>query len=187
MVEIAPGEFTRLLAATRAGDGPAWSSLMQLIYADLRRLARRHVAGGNEGHTLGTTGLVHECYLRLAGAARGNAENRGHFLNLASRVMRQVLCDYARERLAAKRGGGLRREEMEKIDVEEHAEAEHLIQLDEVLGQLERENARWARIVECRYFAGLTEEETAEAVGLPLRSTQREWQAARAWLEARLA
>lgn len=175
-----------MLAATRAGDSASWSELMQLIYADLKRLARRHVAPAGDGHTLGTTGLVHECYLRLAGPARGQVENRSHFLNLASRVMRQVLCDYARERLAAKRGGGQKREDLDVLEREEHAEAEHLVQLDEVLGQLERENERWARIVECRYFAGLTEPEAAEAVGVPLRTLQREWQQARAWLAGRL-
>src|SRR6185437_10430936 len=107
-----PGEFTQLLIASRAGDSASWSSLMRLVYGDLRRLARRHVTSIADANTLGTTGLVNECYLRLAGPARASVENRRHFLNLASRVMRQVLCDYARERLSEKRGGSQRREDL---------------------------------------------------------------------------
>jgi RNA polymerase sigma factor (TIGR02999 family) len=181
-----PGEFTQLLNATRTGDRASWSFLLQLVYADLRRLARHHVAAVADASTLGATGLVNECYLRLVGPGRATIENRRHFLNLASRVMRQVLCDYAREQLCAKRGGLQRREDLEVVDTEEWAETERLVLIDDTLRALERENARLARVFECRYFAGLTDDETAETLGLSLRTVQRDWQHARTWLAARL-
>lgn len=181
-----PGEFTRLVNATREGDRSSWSFLLQLVYADLRRLACRHVVAVADAHTLGATGLVHECWLRLVGPGRGTVENRRHFLNLASRVMRQVLCDYAREQLSEKRGGLQRREDLSVVDSEEWAETERLVIIDDSLRALERENARLARVFECRYFAGLSDDETAETLGISLRTVQRDWQSARTWLAARL-
>lgn len=180
-------EFTQLLVATREGNGEAWTNLVRLVYADLRRLARRHVLAVSEANTLGTTGLVNECYLRMAGPARATVENRRHFLNLASRVMRQVLCDYAREQLSEKRGGAHRREDLCSVDAEEWAETEHLVVLDDALRSLESQNERMARVFECRYFAGLTDEESALALGLSLRTVQRDWHDARAWLAERLS
>jgi RNA polymerase sigma factor (TIGR02999 family) len=187
--KVAPfdrGEFTQLLLATREGNGASWGSLMRLVYDDLRRLARRHVMSVSDANTLGTTGLINECYLRLAGPARATVENRRHFLNLASRVMRQVLCDYAREQLSTKRGGAQRREDLTRVDAEEWAESEQLVILDDALRALEQSNPRMARVFECRYFAGLSEEEAAEALGISLRSVQRYWRDARRWLAARL-
>ena len=181
-----PGEFTQLLIATRAGDPESWGSLVRLVYADLRKLARRHVMTVSDQNTLGITGLVNECYLRLVGPTRGAVESRRHFLNLASRVMRQVLCDYAREQLATKRGGAQRREDLLRVDAEEWAESEQLVILDDALRALEQRCTRMARVFECRYFAGLGEEETAEALGLSLRSVQRAWREARTWLAAQL-
>ena len=180
------GEFTQLLAATREGDGAAWTNLVRMVYGDLRRLARRHVLSMADSNTLGTTGLVNECYLRLVGPAHATVENRRHFLNLASRVMRQVLCDYAREQLSAKRGGSLRRENIAAIDAEEWSETEQLVLLDDALRSLEAQNERMARVFECRYFAGLTDEESAETLGLSLRTVQRDWHDARAWLAEKL-
>ena len=181
-----PGEFTQLLNATRTGDRASWGFLLQLVYADLRKLARHHVMSVADASTLGATGLVNECYLRLVGPGRATIENRRHFLNLASRVMRQVLCDYAREQLTEKRGGLHKREDLAVVDAEEWAETERLVMIDDTLRALERENARLARVFECRYFAGLTDDETAETLGLSLRTVQRDWQNARAWLAARL-
>jgi RNA polymerase sigma factor (TIGR02999 family) len=180
------GEFTQLLVATRKGDGEAWTNLVRLVYSDLRRLARRHVLSMSDANTLGTTGPVNECYLRMVGAARATVENRKHFLNLASRVMRQVLCDYAREQLSEKRGGAQRRENLASVDAEEWAETEQLVVLDDALRALEQESERMARVFECRYFAGLTEEEAALALGVSLRTVQRDWHDARAWLAERL-
>jgi RNA polymerase sigma factor (TIGR02999 family) len=182
-----PGEFTQLLLATREGDVESWSSLLRLVYCDLRRLARRHVSAVSDANTLGTTGLVNECYLRLVGPARATVENRRHFLNLASRVMRQVLCDYAREQLSEKRGGSQRREELSAVDTEEWNETEQLVMLDDALRALAHQNERLARVFECRYFAGLSDDEAAEALGLSLRTVQRDWHDARAWLADRLS
>jgi RNA polymerase sigma factor (TIGR02999 family) len=182
-----PGEFTQLLNATRTGDRSSWGFLLQLVYADLRKLARHHVMAVADASTLGATGLVNECYLRLVGPGRATIENRRHFLNLASRVMRQVLCDYAREQLTEKRGGLQKREDLAVVDAEEWAETERLVMIDDTLRALERENARLARVFECRYFAGLTDDETAETLGLSLRTVQRDWQQARTWLAQRLA
>jgi len=182
-----PGEFTQLLIATREGDGDAWGNLVKLVYADLRRLARRHVLSVSDANTLGTTGLVNECYLRLVGPARATVENRKHFLNLASRVMRQVLCDYAREQLSEKRGGAQRRESLAVLDSEEWHETEALVLLDDALRRLEKEHERMARVFECRYFAGLSDDEAAETLGLALRTVQRDWHAARDWLARRLS
>jgi len=181
-----PGEFTQLLNATRTGDPSSWGFLLQLVYADLRKIARHHVMSVAAANTLGATGLVNECYLRLVGPGRATIENRRHFLNLASRVMRQVLCDYAREQLTAKRGGLQRREDLGVVDFEEWAETERLVMIDDALRALERESARLARVFECRYFAGLTEDETAQTLGLSLRTVQRDWQNARTWLAERL-
>jgi RNA polymerase sigma factor (TIGR02999 family) len=183
---IDPGEFTQLLLATREGDGMSWSHLIRLVYNDLRRLARRHVMSITDANTLGTTALVNECYLRLFGTARAHVENRRHFLNLASRVMRQVLCDYARERLSEKRGGSQRREDLAVVDAEEWSETEQLVMLDDALRALEQENERLARVFECRYFAGLSDEEAAETLELSLRTVQRDWHDARTWLATRL-
>ena len=186
IIRLDPGEFTQLLVATRKGDVAAWTSLVRLVYSDLRRLARRHVLAVSDANTLGTTGLVNECYLRMVGAARATVENRKHFLNLASRVMRQVLCDYAREQLSEKRGGSHRREDLGAVDAEEWAETEQLVVIDDALRALEQQSERMARVFECRYFAGLTDEESAEALGLSLRTVQRDWHDARAWLAQRL-
>lgn len=185
-MEIGPGEFTQLLVATRDGDGQAWIDLVRLVYGDLRRLARRHVMSVADASTLGTTALVNECYLRMVGPARASVENRRHFLNLASRVMRQVLCDYAREQLSEKRGGSHRREDLSVVDTEEWAETERLVLIDDALRALAQKHERLARVFECRYFAGLSDEEAAETLGLSLRTVQRDWHDARTWLAERL-
>jgi RNA polymerase sigma factor (TIGR02999 family) len=178
-------DFGKLLEGFRRGEDRASASLITLIYADLRRLAQAQLGPGGV-RTLGPTALVHECYLRLSAAASRNIESRHHFLNLASRVMRQVLCDYARERLADKRGGGAAHDTLSALDRELHVEAQGLIELDQLLGQLEQQHPRWARVFECRYFAGLTEQETADAIGISLRTAQREWNESREWLAARV-
>ena len=186
LAALEPSGVTQLLDASRCGDEEAWSLLVRQVYGDLQRLAHRQRAEHAVPVTLGTTGLVHECYLRIAGGARDRIENRRHFFSLASRVMRQVLCDYARASLRVKRGGLQQREDIDAWDAEEHGEAEDLVYLDELLTQLEARNAAWARVVECRYFAGLGDEETAEALGIALRTAQRHWSDARAWLAERM-
>ena len=156
LAALDPGEFTQLLIATRDGDAGSWSDLVRLVYSDLKRLARRQLTAVDTD-TLGATGLVNECYLRLFGKARVTVANRRHFFYLASRVMRQILCDQAREQLSEKRGGSQRREELSIVDAETFAETERLVMIDDALRMLERENARLAHVFECRYFAGLSE------------------------------
>ena len=185
MTQGGAGEITGLLAAARAGDPAGWEDLVAAVYADLRRLAHRQLAGQAGEQTLNTTGLVHECYLRLAGAS-GTPRDRGHFFALAARVMRQVIVDFARERLAQKRGGGERGIALDEVDAAELREAERCAALDDALSALAQRDERQARVVECRFFAGLTEEETAEALDIGLRSVQREWQLAREWLRGQL-
>ena len=177
-------EFHSLLEAFKRGDAQASARLMSLVYADLHRLARAH--GGADGRTMSATSLVHECYLRIMDPTANGVESKNHFFNLASRVMRQVLCDYARERLADKRGGGAPHDTLSSVDAELQAEASELIELDDVLNRLAAERPTTARVFECRYFAGLSEQETADALGLSLRTAQREWNQARQWLAAQL-
>jgi RNA polymerase sigma factor (TIGR02999 family) len=177
-------EFLTLLEAFKRGDSKASARLISLVYEDLHRLARAQGAG--PGRTLSPTALVHECYLRIMDPAASTVESKNHFFNLASRVMRQVLCDYARERLADKRGGGAPHDTLSRVDAELRAEAASLIELDDLLNHLAAEHPDAARVFECRYFAGLSEQETADALGLSLRTAQREWQHARQWLSDRL-
>jgi RNA polymerase sigma factor (TIGR02999 family) len=183
----ATADFSGLIDACRAGDREAATRLMSQVYADLQRLARVQRRRAESGPTMNTTSLVHECYLRIAGPAVGNVESRNHFFNLASRVMRQVLCDYARQRLAEKRGGDQVQVTASAMDQGVAAEAAELVAIDDLLNGLGRTHGRAARVFECRYFAGLGEQETADALGLSLRTVQREWSLARDWLAERLA
>ncbi|MFW5927449.1 MAG: ECF-type sigma factor [Wenzhouxiangella sp.] len=177
------GELTELLQAANEGDQPALNRLVALLYVDLRQLAHRCRKGSE---ALDTTSLVHECYLRFLNSGELEVNDRAHFFNLAARIMRQLLCDYARERLAAKRGGGAQHVELRESDAAERAEAEHCLAVDQALERLAEIHPQQARVVECRFFAGLTEAETAEALDRSLRSVQRDWQGAREWLGQRL-
>lgn len=173
---------TVLLEKSRSGDELAWSRLVELVYAELRRLASRQLYGQSHA-TMHTTRLVHDAYLRLAGSGRDAVQNRAHFFALASNVMRQVLCDHARARLRGKRGGGQQVDSLDDgVEAPAQDDAESLIAVDEALRALEHTNPRWARVVECRFFAGYTEEETAEALDVPLRTVQRDWQQAKEYL-----
>ncbi len=179
-----PGELTLLLKAASDGDQPALNRLVALLYVDLRQLAHRCRRGDRQA--LDTTSLVHECYLRFLNTGELEVNDRAHFFNLAARIMRQLLVDYARERLAAKRGGGAVHVELREDDAVERAEAEHCLAVDQALEHLAEIHPDQARVVECRFFAGLTEAETAEATGRSLRSVQRDWKTAREWLAGRL-
>jgi len=185
-MNTATQDFSRLLDACRDGDPRASARLIAVVYNDLQRLARAQRGRVGPNPTLNTTSLVHECYLRIAGPAAVAVESRHHFFNLASRVMRQVLCDYARQRITDKRGGGALRLTESQLDAERDAEAGELIELDDLLRRLEQSHPRAARVFEARYFAGLTEQETADALAISLRTAQREWNQARAWLAQQL-
>lgn len=178
--------ITDLLLEVRKGTPDAIDRLFHAVYGDLRRIASRQLQGERPGHTLGTTGLVHETYLKLADQTRVQWQDRAHFYRVAAVAMRRILVDYARRHRAKRRGGELRR-----ITLDENATAaergETLLALDEALDRLAGLNQRLSQVVECRFFGGLTEEETAEALGLPLRTVQRDWAKARGWLYSELS
>lgn len=174
---------TEALRRLQAGEDGALDALVPLIYDDLRAMARRQLGAGGADHTLGTTGLVHEAYLRLAEQRGGGFRDRGHFFAVASRAMRHILIDYARGRQRQKRGSGQQHVPLDETQLAVEEEAAHLVAVDEALTRLAAEDRRLARIVECRFFAGLSEEETSEALGISVRTTQRDWARARAWLK----
>ena len=176
-------EITRLLHAARDGNQDALNDAFSMVYTELKRMARR--ALGGEQATLNATGLVHECYLRIAGSD-ARPGDRGHFFALAARVMRQVLCDHARKRLAQKRDGGIA-VSLSASDVALLDEAQRLVELDELLVRLAAHDARQADVVVCRGFAGLTADETAEALGVSTRTVHSDWVQARSWLAANSA
>lgn len=183
-------EITRLLSAVRSGDRIASDALFALVYRELHRLAHAQLARGRPGETLNTTALVHESYLRLAKPAGLSADDRTHFFNLAARVMRHVVVDYARQRDAAKRSGDVVRIEVGGPG-EPAAEADSgltadLLALDAGLERLAAESPRLARLVELRYFAGLSFAEIATLQGLTERTAKRDWRKARAFLLAEL-
>ncbi len=180
-------DFSRLLSAFKQGDAHASGKLIALVYEDLHRLARAQMGYAPRDRTLNTTSLVHECYLRIMDPVAGGVDSKHHFFNLASKVMRQVLCDYARERLAEKRGGGQAHDTLSAVDTQLQSEASELVELDDLLNKLEQQHPRYARVFECRYFAGLSEQETADALDVSLRTAQREWNQARQWLSEQMA
>jgi RNA polymerase sigma factor (TIGR02999 family) len=180
------GEITQLLRAFGSGEKGAFDRVVPLVYQELRGLARRHLRRGPRGHTLDTNGLVHEAYLKLAASEGLELKDRGHLLAVAVCAMRQVLVDRARARLRLKRGSGQAAEPLEDAPAPEST-PEFLLDLDRALARLGERDPQLVRIFECRYFGGLSEAETAEALGLSLRSAQRGWMRARAWLRAGLA
>ncbi|HEX8692899.1 MAG TPA: ECF-type sigma factor [Longimicrobium sp.] len=155
--------------------------LYPVVYAELRRMAHRQLRREREGHTLCTTALVHEAYLRLSRQRPGWAD-RGHFLAAAAQAMRRILVDHARRHLAARRGGGLRRVDLDSVTIAVEERAAALVALDDALGELAAIDARLGRVVECRFFSGLSEEETAEALRVTSRTVRRDWVKAKGWL-----
>lgn len=179
-----------LLRSAQGGCAAAGERLYAELYAELRGIARRMRRRAGEPATLSTTAVVHEGYLKLAGAAGLEFADRAHFLNTAARAMRQILLDGARRRLAGKRGGGADETDLDgagEIAIPQlEAAPEDLLALGDALGALERVDERLARVVELRYFAGLSEEESAEALGVTDRTVRRDWRKARAFLLAEL-
>jgi RNA polymerase sigma factor (TIGR02999 family) len=179
---------TELLLELRRGQAGAMDRLFPLVYEELRRVAHRALRGERTGHTLGTTGLVHEAFIRLADQTRLEVHDRAHFYGVAARAMRHVLVDYARRHLASKRGGPERKVVVlddALIGVEERADA--LLALDEALSELERIDPRLGQVVQCRFFGGLTEEETGEVLGVTARTVRRDWLKAKGWLHHHLS
>lgn len=174
--------ITDLLIRAGAGDRDALDHVFPLVYEELRRLARRELRGEGEGHTLGATALVHEAYLRLVDQRRAGWRDRAHFLAVAAIAMRRILVDRARRRKSSKRGGALVRVPLDQVDLAADERAELLLALDDALTRLDGVAERQARVVEYRFFAGLTEEETALALGIGLRTAKRDWAKAKSWL-----
>jgi RNA polymerase sigma-70 factor (ECF subfamily) len=175
-------EVTALLAAVEIGDDAAMKQLVPLVYEELRRLARRHLAGQRRGHTLQTADLVSEAYLKLVNVKGTGWKNRVHFFAVASRAMRSVLVDYARRRGYAKRGGNPVRVSLSEADQISDQPTAEVVAVDEALNHLAALDPRKAQIVELRYFGGLSVEEVAHLVDLSPRTVKREWRWARAWL-----
>ena len=179
---------THLLDAAAAGDRRAAADLLPLVYDELRRLAAQRLAGEGPGHTLQPTALVHEAYLKLVGPGPQPAWNgRMHFFAAAAEAMRRILIDHARRKHCARRGGGMRRVELEDLDdvelVAGGKDADDLLALDEALNRLAAADPRRAELVRLRYFAGLTLEQAAELLGISRATADRHWAFARAWLQ----
>lgn len=179
--------IAEILASWRAGGDEAARRLVPYVYEDLRRRAHRARQGGGEHQSLTTTALVHEAYLKLVDQSGAAWHDRGHFLAVAAIAMRQILVDHARSRGASKRGGDLSRVDLDADALEASHEEESFLDLHEALVDLERIDHRLARVVECRFFAGLTEEETGTALGVTARTVRRDWIKAKALLHARLS
>jgi RNA polymerase sigma-70 factor, ECF subfamily len=181
-------ETARLLAEIARGDRQSADALMAHIYDELREIAAREMRSERPGHTLQPTALVSEAFLRMVDQANTNWRDKSHFCAIAAHVMRRILVDHARKRSAGKRGG--RRNKLllsDELIVTDATDPMDIVAIDDVLTELGRMNERHARIVELRYFAGLTIEETAEALGVSPATVKNDWRVARAWLSSQLA
>ena len=182
MIESArPEEVTSLLVAWSNGDEKAYDKLVPLIYGELHKLAHRYMSRERPDHTLQTTALVDEAYLRLVNQ-RVHWQNRSHFFAIAAEVMRRVLVDYARQRQYAKRGGVAQKVELNEAILMARERSDQLVALDEALKTLAEFDQRKSRVVELRFFGGLSVEETAEVLKISVNTVKRDWSTARAWL-----
>jgi len=180
-------DLTGLLAAHREGDREAFGRLLPLVYRDLQRLAKRQLGIRRPGQTLDTTSLVHEAYMKLVDSDQTAWQDRGHFFAVASIAMRQIVIDYARQSQALKRGGERPVQGLDGVEIAIDEQADTLLAIDAALERLGQIDERLPRVVECRFFTGLSEEETAEALGVSTRTVERDWKRARAWLKHELA
>jgi RNA polymerase sigma factor (TIGR02999 family) len=179
-------DVTQLLLAWNGGEGGARDELLRAVYGELRRIASGHMAGESPGHTLQATALVNEAYVRLVDQTRVQWRNRSHFFGIAAQLMRRILVDHARRRHAAKRGGGATIVEFEDSLTPRSRRSVDLVVLDDILTRLDEFDSNAARLVELRYFGGLTIDETAEVLGVSPATVKREWTAARAWMHREL-
>jgi RNA polymerase sigma factor (TIGR02999 family) len=180
------GNVTLLFSAWADGDEGTLRELMPLVYHELRRIAQHHMSGQPPGHTLQPTALIHEAFVKLIGGGEKNFRNRTHFFAVASMAMRQVLVNHANARLARKRGGGAVNVSIDDGEAAVQREATNVLALDDALKTLHVMDPRKSRVVELRYFGGLSIEETSEALGISTVTVTRDWQAARAWLAREL-
>jgi RNA polymerase sigma factor (TIGR02999 family) len=183
---------TRVLSANESDEPFVAEELLPLVYDELRRLAAQKLAQEKPGHTLQATALVHEAYARLVGSGETAAareprwDSRGHFFAAAAEAMRRILIDRAREKRSQKRGGGSKRFDIDALDLATEATPDQLLAIDEALAGLARDDPAAARLVELRYFAGLTVDEAGKALGISTATAYRHWKYARAWLHSEL-
>lgn len=177
---------TQLLEEWNSGDQEALDKLMPLIYAELRKMAKRYMSQQNPGHTLQTTALIHEAYLRMVNQKEKHFENRAHFFGVAAQAMRHILVDYARARQADKRGGGARPISLEEAALVTQERAAEMVAFDDALKELETLSKRQTRVVELRYFGGLSVDETATALQVSPDTVMRDWSMAKTWLHRAL-
>lgn len=187
MVRGGSPEVTQLLLAWGDGDSAAFEQLVPLVHAELRRIARRHMGHERRDHTLQATALVNEAYMKLVDLRRVRWQDRSHFFAMSARLMRRVLVDFARSRKYQKRGGGAQKVSIDEALLVVEVPGDDLIALDEALEALEALDARKSQVVELRFFAGLTVEETAEALHVSVDTVMRDWKLAKAWLSRKLS
>jgi RNA polymerase sigma factor (TIGR02999 family) len=183
---LASDEITQLLTEINNGNRDAEARLMPLVYAELRRLAAHYIRQERPGHSMQATALVHEAYLRLVDQ-RGDWKSRAHFFGVAAQMMRRILVDHARAKIAEKRGGGREKVSLDEALVFSEQPSVEILALDEALTRLEEWDPRQSRIVELMFFGGLNEEETADVVGVSTRTVKRDWSMAKAWLYKELS
>lgn len=181
-----PGEITRLLRQLKAGNKAVESRLLDAVYPELRKIASRHLRGERPGHTLQPTALVHEAYLQLAGQMDKDWQNRSHFYAVAAQLMRRILVDYARSRKAAKREGSRRKVELTDALAISDDRLDEILSIDTALSRLAELDPRQSKVVELRFFGGLTEDEVAEYLQIAPRTVKRDWNVAKAWLYGEL-
>jgi RNA polymerase sigma factor (TIGR02999 family) len=187
MAIAASSEVTQLLIAWNDGDQSALERLIPLVHAELRRIARRYMRNERPGHTLQTSALINEAYLRLIDAQQVRWQNRAHFFGIAAQLMRQVLVDFARSRRFKKRGGGALQVSLNEAMAITKERGEDLVALDEALSALSKIDERKGRVVEMRFFGGLNENEIAEALKVSPETVRRDWRLAKSWLRRRLS
>lgn len=176
------GEITRLLVDLKNGNREVVNRLMPLVYADLRKMARRYLRVERIEHTLQPTALVHEAYLRLVDQSQANWQNRAHFFAVSAQAMRRILVDHARAHKADKRGGPAPKLSLDVITAVQEQHYPELVMLDEALSNLQKYDLQQGQIVELRFFGGLSEVEIAEVLHISVRTVKRDWRVARAWL-----
>ncbi|MDT4955736.1 MAG: hypothetical protein QOJ02_3874 [Acidobacteriota bacterium] len=183
---LKPKEISQLLVEWSNGDKPALDKLVPLVHEELRKLAHHYMNQERSDHTLQTTALVNEVYLRLVDQQNARWENRAHFFGIAAQSMRQILVEYARQRGAAKRGGDAQRVELDEAALVSKETDMDLVALDEALRELAAFDERKSRVVELRFFGGMSVDETAEALGVHVNTVVRDWDVAKAWLRRQL-
>ncbi len=184
---MASEQVTQLLLQVSGGNRAAVDELTPLVYQELKRIAAGQLRSERPGHTLQATALVHEAYLKLIDQREANWQNRAHFFGVAAQLMRRVLLDYAKGKKRLKRGGDVHKTSLDEALVVAEDRASDLVDIDEALTRLEALDPRQAKVVELRFFGGLSVEETAEAIGVSAPTVKREWAMARAWLHRELA